>query len=146
MPRLTFRIGVDGLHLDVIVGPDRNAMLRMVAVGQPIPKPSRARGEIDTGTNVTCVSLPILQGLGAPVKQQGKTLGISGPLTSNLYEVSVSLTDFATPGAPLFVQPRLLVMELPVALPKVDVLIGMDVLLGCRLLVDGPARQFTLDF
>jgi hypothetical protein len=60
--------------------------------------------------------------------------------------VSVSITDFGTPGAPLFVQPTLLVMELPLALANVDVLIGMDILLGCRMLLDGPARQFTLDF
>jgi hypothetical protein len=36
-------------------------------------------------------------------------------------------------------------MELPLGTP-VDVLIGMDVLLGCRMLLDGPGRQFTLDF
>jgi hypothetical protein len=43
------------------------------------------------------------------------------------------------------VQPDLLVMELPLGFP-VDVLIGMDVLLGCRMLLDDPARQLTLDF
>jgi hypothetical protein len=46
---------------------------------------------------------------------------------------------------PWLVQPDLLVMELPSVLP-VDVLIGMDVLLTCKLVVDGPARQFTLEY
>jgi hypothetical protein len=27
-----------------------------------------------------------------------------------------------------------------------DVLIGMDVLMSCKMLVDGPAGSFTLDF
>jgi len=27
-----------------------------------------------------------------------------------------------------------------------DVLIGMDVLLECKLMLDGPARQFSIEF
>ena len=38
------------------------------------------------------------------------------------------------------------VMELANPIPGVEVLIGLDILLDCRLLLDGPARQFTLDF
>jgi hypothetical protein len=40
----------------------------------------------------------------------------------------------------------MLVTELAALLPDVDVLIGLDMLLTCKLLVDGPARQFTLEF
>lgn len=119
---------------------------RCLRVAQAIPRPSRVRGEINTGTNITCVSLPILQALAVPMQLQSSTQGISGSVPARLYEVSVSLTNFGTPGAPLFVQPTVLVMELPVTLPHADVLIGMDILLGCRMLLDGPARQFTLDF
>jgi hypothetical protein len=32
------------------------------------------------------------------------------------------------------------------AIPGIDMLIGLDVLLNRRLLIDGPARRFTLDF
>jgi hypothetical protein len=59
--------------------------------------------------------------------------------------VSLTILDPTRPQLPWFVQPDLLVMEMPAGLP-LDVLIGMDVLLGCRLTLDGPARQFTLDF
>jgi len=41
---------------------------------------------------------------------------------------------------------NLMVTELAHPIPGVDVLIGMDVLLACRLIVDGPARQFALEF
>jgi hypothetical protein len=33
-----------------------------------------------------------------------------------------------------------------VALPNVDVLIGMDVLADCLLVLDGPGKQFILAF
>jgi hypothetical protein len=41
---------------------------------------------------------------------------------------------------------NLLVMEMPSPIPGVEVLIGLDILLDCKLLLDGPARQFTLEF
>jgi hypothetical protein len=37
-------------------------------------------------------------------------------------------------------------MELPQPLSGVEVLIGMDILMNCKLLLDGPARQATLEF
>ena len=42
--------------------------------------------------------------------------------------------------------PDLLVTELMITLPDADVLIGLDVPLKIKLLLDGPARSFTLDF
>lgn len=62
-----------------------------------------------------------------------------------LYQVSLSIFDATQPLLPWFVIPDLEVMELPPHV-TIDVLIGMDVLLQCRLLLDGPGRQFTLDF
>lgn len=38
------------------------------------------------------------------------------------------------------------VIEFGVSLKGVDVLIGMDVIRICRLLVDGPAGVFSLDW
>jgi hypothetical protein len=40
----------------------------------------------------------------------------------------------------------LLVSELTTTLPNIDMLIGMDILLDCKLLLDGPARRFVLEF
>ncbi len=62
-----------------------------------------------------------------------------------LYRISLTIFDLAQQHLPWFVQPDLVVMELPPGTP-VDVLIGTDVLLDCRMLLDGPGRQFTLDF
>jgi hypothetical protein len=40
----------------------------------------------------------------------------------------------------------LTVMEMPSPIPGVEVLIGLDILLNCKLVLEGPARRFTLDF
>jgi hypothetical protein len=40
----------------------------------------------------------------------------------------------------------MLVTELATLLPDTDILIGLDVVLTCKLVVDGPGRSFTLEF
>jgi hypothetical protein len=59
--------------------------------------------------------------------------------------LALSITAARNPGGPLLMYPSLLVMELPFSLPTADVLISLDILLGCKLFLDGPARQFTLE-
>jgi hypothetical protein len=70
----------------------------------------------------------------------------SASIAVNLFEASLSITDFNSPGSPMFVRPYLLVMELPASLGAIDVLIGMDILLECQMLVHGPLRTFSLEF
>jgi hypothetical protein len=64
----------------------------------------------------------------------------------NGYTLSLSISDTGTPGAPLLSVPSLQVTELATPLGAAEVLIGLDVLLTARLLLDGPNRSFTLDF
>jgi len=71
--------------------------------------------------------------------------GVGGTPAVGLFRVPLSIFDPAQPLLSWFVYPDLLVMELPPGTP-VDVLIGMDVLLNCRMLLDGPGRIFTIDF
>src|SRR5262249_49665083 len=61
------------------------------------------------------------------------------------YRVSLHIRDAQAPNLPMLTLPSLLVMELPPG-PPCDVLIGMDVLMGCKLIVDGPGKQFTFEF
>jgi hypothetical protein len=62
-----------------------------------------------------------------------------------LFRVSLSILDTNQPHIHWLRKPDLLVMELPTHLP-VDVLIGMDILIDCRMLLDGPGGSFTLDY
>lgn len=146
MPQLTFPIQADGLCFDALVGLDAPATTSRLTARQPIPAPLRVRGLIDTGSNATVVGASIIQRLGLVTQYQRTTHGITGPVPVNVCYVSLSITDLGDPTAPWLTHPLLHVMELPVPLSGIELLLGLDVLLGCKLLVDGPARQFTLEF
>jgi hypothetical protein len=62
-----------------------------------------------------------------------------------LYRVSLHIRDARAPTLPMLTRLSLLVMELPPG-PSCDALVGMDVLLRCKLIVDGPGGFFTLEF
>jgi hypothetical protein len=145
MPLLTFPIHGHELPLTVVLGPNRPVMAAYVASGQPIPV-VWAAGVLDTGTNITCVARGVLRRLGLVPTRRSRSQTASGRVAVRLFRVSLTIPPAGNaPGASLTL-PDLEVMELPRPFSGAEVLIGMDVLLGCKLLLDGPARQFTLEF
>lgn len=64
MPRLTFPITTDGLAVDVRVHPDSTTMRTLQRTGQPLASGLKAKGLIDTGTNITALAPSLLQQLG----------------------------------------------------------------------------------
>jgi hypothetical protein len=145
MSKLVFPVLPDGLLVDVLIGLDGDTTTAQLTAGQPITAPVRACGEIDTGSNVTAVSAAILQRLGIPIQYQSTTQTVSGSLSVGVGKVSVGVRDFRDPTSPELVEPTLSVMELKTQLPKVEVLIGLDFLLGCTFVLEGPARRFSLE-
>jgi hypothetical protein len=145
MPSLTFPVTPDGLAVPVWIGPSGKATVSLQAAGQAIPAPLLARGLLDTGSSVTAIAPWVFQRLPIPVAGTGTTQTAAGPVAVNLHEVSLSITDPGRP-APMLTCSDLLASELAAALPDVDVLVGLDVLLQCRLTLDGPGRWFTLEF
>jgi hypothetical protein len=146
MPQLKFPVTRAGLEVPVWIGLDHKAAKALEAAGRSVPPPVLARGVLDTGTSVTAVALWVLQQLAVSPTTTTSTQTAAGKVPVDLYEVSLSITDPADPVAPMLTFPTLLVSGLMTVLPDADVLIGLDVLLECKLLVDGPARRFTLDF
>lgn len=146
MPQLTFPVTGVGLSAPVWIGLDGKTTTALAAGGQPVAAPVQARGLVDTGSDVSVVASWVLQALGIPPATVTKTTTASGQVQVRLYEVSLSITDPGQAGSPWLTLPDLVVMELPTSLPDVDVLIGLDVLLTCRFLLDGPGRQLTFDF
>jgi hypothetical protein len=67
-------------------------------------------------------------------------------LAADTYRVSLSIPPAQNLPGPMLTYGDMTVLELPTSLPGVDVLIGLDVLLTCKLIVDGPGGHFTLDF
>jgi len=146
VPQLTFPVTAAGLTVPVWIGLDGKTTTALLTAGQPIIAPTQARGLIDTGTDVTAVASWVLQRLAISPATATKTTTAAGPIRVRLYEVSLTITDPTVAGSPALTHPDLIVMELPVSLPAVDVLIGLDVLLAGRFSLDGRSRCFTLDF
>jgi hypothetical protein len=69
MEHLTFPFSANGLTLDVLIGLDGNSTAQLHACGQPIPRPVRARGVLDTGTDATAIAHWVFQQLGLQPKK-----------------------------------------------------------------------------
>jgi hypothetical protein len=146
MAHLTFPVTSAGLAVPVLIGICGRAMAALQAAGAPIPAPVRAHGLLDTGSAASAIAPWVPVQLALPQVAKSSTQTASGVVTVRLFEVSLSIADPNQPSVPSLVEANLIVSELTAALPDADVLVGLDVLLGCRLLLDGPGRQFTLDF
>jgi hypothetical protein len=145
MAQITFPILAGELRVDVRINISAPAYLAVRAAHLPTPASVVATGVIDTGSNITGVSAAILQQFSLTPVAPSQTSGIGGAVPVQLFHVSLSICDAAQLHLPWFTDADLEVMELTPNTP-VNVLIGMDVLLRCRMLLDGPGRQFTLDF
>jgi hypothetical protein len=140
---LTFPITLDGLIVDVLVNLEAAVLFQLWQQGIK-PQPAYGRGLIDTGSDISAVSLPILQQLGVPSILQTTTQGVGGILSVGLYRVSLNILDSKKVSLPWLPQPTILVMELAAGIPF-DVLIGMDIIRTCKMMVDGPGGSFTIE-
>jgi hypothetical protein len=151
MPQLTFPVhdipGSKQLLVDVIVAAGAATLQGLRAAGRPIPPPVFVKGVVDTASTITAVTPKILQWVGAqPVQQSSTTTqGVGGQVAVQLHTANVVITDRRVPGSPWFVVGELVVMTWAGDPPN-EVIIGMDVLLTCTMLLDGPAGSFTLTF
>jgi hypothetical protein len=146
MAQLRFPVTKDGLVVPVWIGLSGRMTSALLTAGRQIAPPIQATGLLDTGTDVTAVAPWVLQQLAVPQAMMTSTQTVSGQVKVSLFEVSLSILDPNLTSSPWLTQSDILVMELPSVLPNVDVLIGLDVLLQTNLLLEGPARQFTLVF
>jgi hypothetical protein len=146
MPKLEFPVLSEGLLVDVLIGLDGATTTALVAAGQALAAPIRARGEIDTGCNVTAISAALLRRLGVPVQFRSTSQTASGSVAVDVFKVSLGVRDLGDPTGLELVESTLPVMELTTPLGTVEVLIGLNFLLGCKFLLDGPALKFSLEF
>jgi hypothetical protein len=146
MSQLTFPLQQNELRLTAVVNLNQPVMAALVAVGQPIPAPIWTVGMIDTGSDISCVTADVVQKLGISPFGQTGTRTAGGPASIRLFHVSLSILPAGNLPGPMLTRSNLLVMELVNPPPGIEVVIGMDILLDCRLLLDGPGRQFTLEF
>jgi hypothetical protein len=148
MAVLTFPINPDGLSLDALVGLDHRASHALLGRGAALPRPQRVRALLDSGTDLTAVSAPVLSRLpvtvtrGRPVR----THTTSGIIHTPTFYISLSIPPAPGAAGSLLVVARLRVNRLPVPLPALDVLIGLDVIRQYLWAIDGPGGNFSVTF
>jgi hypothetical protein len=140
---LTLPLTPAGLEVDVAVNRDATTLLTLWQTGAR-PSPITGHGLIDTASDLSAVSLAIVQQLGTSSIGQTTTHGIGGSLVVNLYRVGLHLFDARNSNLPWVFHPTIVVMELAPGVPF-DALIGLDILRACKVFLDGPGGQFTLD-
>jgi hypothetical protein len=144
--KLSFPVSQAGLAVPVWIGQDGPTVEALVDAGQqPLP-PVHARGLLDTGTDITLVAPQVLRQLALSPSSTTSTHTAAGQVKVQLYRVSLGITDPGQPVKVWLTRPDLEVAELAVVLPDLDVLVGLDVLLECKLLLNGPGRRFMLKF
>lgn len=145
MTRLTVSFTPDDIRLPVFVGLSMPDHAKAAAAGLPIPNPIVLTAVLDTGANVSAVSPAVVRQLGLlPVRLQANQTA-SALVRVRLFEVSVGLATGPGIPVPVLLSPQLLVTELLTPNVNFDVIFGLDLLLGCQLFIDGPARTCTLD-
>jgi len=146
MPNISHFIAPDGLICVVRIGLKAEDFVKLEASGLPYPASFLCRALIDTGSDITSVSSSVIQRLGLIEPWHStSTHTASGPTEVDLFQISLSILDEREPTLPLTI-PTLLVMRLFALPANIDVLIGLDVIRTCRLVVDGPANAFSLDW
>ena len=144
MPHLTLPRQPEGWILPVVVGVNGQTTTALVAAGQSVPPPQTIRALLDTGTDITGLAAYVLSRLGLGLIRQHSTQTVSGPLSIQVFEVSLSVPA-APQTVPLLVLDQLLVMELPTSLPTgIDALLGRDVSDQLLLILDGPRQELTM--
>lgn len=145
MPHLTLPVLSDGPILELLVGVSRPRLEALKRANQPVPKPVKVRGLIDTGASVTCVDPQCLSSL--ELAPTGQTL-IHTPSTDgtpkpcNQYDVSITLVH---PSVAITLG-EMPIIESALALQGIQALLGRDILSSCLFVYDGREEQFILAF
>lgn len=145
MAQITFPIISGELLVEVNVNLPAPELVARHAANLPAPQFVTAQGLVDTGSDISGIDSAIIQQLALTPFAQTQTQGVGGSVAVDLFHVSLSIWNAPQPHLQKFVVPDLVVMELPAGAPA-PVLIGMDVILACRMLIDGPGQTFTIDF
>ncbi len=146
MPHFTVPMSPEGYAVEVMLGLPAADMAVLLAAGQVIPPPLRARGLLDTATDKTAVAVGLLQQMGLPHLGSVETQTAGGRVIVKLYRASLSVLNPAGAIDPSQARPDWVVTEFLHAPPNIDVLLGLDLARECLLILDGPGQRFTLGF
>jgi hypothetical protein len=148
MPVLIAPLQPDGALVDVLVGLSGSSVQSVRAALRPVPSPLTSRALLDTGAEMTCIDVSLVQALGLPFA--GTTLAnlpAHGGLVVTILR-DISLTVVHPSGHPRnhLAMRNLKVLEVSLTFLGYQVVIGRDVLAACRFLYNGPGNRFRLAY
>ena len=146
MPALTFPISPDGLVVPALLDLGSKDRAGLVLQGTPTPPPIPARALIDTGTDVTAFCPRLITALGALPVGSATTQTATALATIRFYQITLTVHDPIRAGAQPLIRSDWVVTDLPVDLPNIDVLIGLDLIRQITTTIDGPGGLFALIF
>src|SRR5262245_26500935 len=122
MDSLCFPLASDGPALEVLVGLNDQDSAACLQAGAPIPMPVRLRALIDSATDVTAVAPSAFQRLQLAPAGDAPSHTAGGQANVRLFNVSLSISGPRGAAGPMLHREDLLVSELAVTLPNVEVL------------------------
>jgi len=115
--------------------------------GKSIPERIRLELLVDTGADTTTLNEMHMRSLGIPVRGATKVRGVTTDTYAtecNTFDVSLELIN-AVGESPLHL-PAVEVIGRPFHNEMIDGLIGRDVLANMVFMLDGPHRQFVINY
>ncbi|HJT78298.1 MAG TPA: hypothetical protein VJ739_13935 [Gemmataceae bacterium] len=118
--------------------------------GQAVPQPLRLSGLIDTGASRTCIDHHVrgllrLRGFSTLVVS-APTAGTAAQARRHLYKANLHILHPSGDPQQHLARNAFTVVAVPLRHLGVDVLIGRDLLAGCRFLYDGQAGTLRLEY
>ena len=146
MSHLKARFNKSGPIVEVWVGVSEPRKRLLKALGMSVPPALLLNLILDTGAETTMVDEQHMRTLALNVRGQRDILTATSdekPTSCNTYDVELK---FKTYGDPPLVVSALEIIGRPLFNHSIDGMIGRDVLGRVKLLIDGPAWTFRLDY
>jgi hypothetical protein len=138
----------EGALVEVLLGWSAAAAQQQRASLRPVVSPVQVGALLDTGAEMSCVDVSVIQQLGLPFAGTAPAnLPAHGGLTFGaLHDASLTILHPSGQIRDYLIVLNLSVLELSLAPLGYQALIGRDVLARCRFLYDGPNNRFRLGY
>jgi len=126
----------NGAIVPIDIGVPKSYQAALERQGQQVPQPRRLNALIDTGASITAINEQAAAAIGLPVTGTIQVTGVGGTSDRPIHAASLVLDSS-------IVFDSIEVVQVP--LPRLDALVGRDILAKVDFLYQGPADVFSLE-